>query len=415
MSWMTKCLLVLVCLAAAIGPACGAGRSKEQTDKLFNTCLENIERDGNLMRMKMKVLFPQRRDAPTKPYINRLEEELKKAKAGTAREMYLTSAVAFGLVAERDSNASTNKGVYRGVKLHVAMLEKPPDDWPDGTQTLRDEVLRDYLRFISIPRYRPYFMQHRGLFLKLFQDYLSTDNKSETIFHFGYAARTDRFTDRPHDLIRRQRMKMKGHFLPLKKSGIFCGEVAEWGDCERLLRWAAKAAPNPKERVAVLDTLSDFMEKAGKPDAALRYYRQAHENDRDVDTRLHIAMLLLKSGKKGEATKLLAAALGKEPDNTALYKAGRCCVLAGQYPRAVGYLEKYALAFDGEAARYNESLAAAYNLAIAYRRTGQTEKLRTLLQRVVTARRTGEGIDNFLHNVCASMLRNVAPEQPNKK
>ena len=373
-----------------------AQAARRKLDRAFKTCFAKLEEGSNLRKLKMEVFFHRRKGAPVQPYLETLEKELADAGADSVRGMHIRSVLAFGYaMASKDTQG-------KGFVLHLSLLEKT--DWPPGSDKLRIEVIRDFLLFMSVDETRDCYRQKATLLMPLLRWYIAVDNPSDTLLPFGRAARRTSYDDTCHNVVRRRRMKLKGHFLPLKKAGYFCGEIGEMADCERLFKWALKICPSDGERVAILDKLSGFMAKAKQHEKALAYFRQAHPDSQDPQTQLHLASLFLNAGRKAEAEAIVARVAGKQPDRTTLYRVGRYYVRTKQHEAAIQCLERYPFAFDGDAASYNESVRAAYNLASAYHQVERLADERKIIERVVAHPPRGEGFESLWHRVCQGRL-----------
>ena len=410
---LAMALVLGVCVGHATALAAGdaqadkAAAIRAKLDRAFSTYVPNIGEGNNCQKLKMAVLFRRRKGVSTAPYLEALVKEIDKAGPDTARGLHLRSALSFGYVAalERDT--------AKGVQMHITLLKM--DKWPPGTEALREEVTRDFLRFLSIKEpFREYYTDYQRLTPGLLAAYIAPENKSPTLLPFGAAVKGQAYAKSCHNVVRRERMRLKGHILSLKKAGYFCGEIGEYDDCERLLRWALDVCPDDGQRQAILDRLSAFMARGKRHAAALTYYRQAHRDDADVAVRLHLASLCAAAGRRDEADAIVAAIAKGQPDATTLYRLGQHLVRSRQYESAIAALERYPLDFGRDAARYNESVRAAYNLAVAYSRTGNLQQQQSILERVAANPPKAQGAEALWHTVCEGMLDSLRARRPRR-
>jgi tetratricopeptide (TPR) repeat protein len=372
---------------------------RQKRDEAFWKYYPHIEEGNNLMKLKTVALLERRKAAPIEPYLKIMQDDLAKAGEDSLRGVCIRSALAFAHVAQHDSDAA------QGAEIQVKLLQMKT--WPAGSEKVREETIRDFLRFTKMREYGQTYRATRWyhIYPHLFEEYVSPDNPSPAILPFG---RNDSTDNQCFDIVRRTRMQMKGKFAPLKKAGIYCGEIGEWTECERLLGWAVEAAPDDAARREINETLSDYMLKAGKTGQALVYYRQVHPEPESDEAALRFVVLLRADKQLTEAQRILDDLLTGTPPTDTLDKVGLCLIQMKDYPQAIECLERYPLKFDGDALTCNASVRVAFNLAAAYESAQKRDEALTLLRRVVANRRTGEGFDTSNWDLCAAMLKRLS-------
>lgn len=381
------------------GPTPRPPQTHKQLRDVFWACFPNVEEGSNSRKLKMEVFFRRRAGVPTQSYLEILEKELEKVGPGTIRGMHIKSVLVFAYAMR------SRQTLPKAVELHTSMLTR--DAWPAGTDVLRGEVVRDFLRFMVMRETRARYTRAFRLLPQLFDWYIDPANGCKAVLPFYPATRRTGQTAKCIQSIRDKEKLLSGRFYSLKKAGYFCGEAGEADHCERMLRLALPLSPSDEDRAEVLGKLSEFMSNAGRPAKALEYYQQAHKGDGDLDAKLHLANLFLKAGQKEEAEKILASIGLDGADNETLCKVGLFHFVAKQIDAAIDVLERCKLSFDGDAESYNQSMRAAYSLAVAYSRKQRVQNQRRILEVVLANRRTGKGFDTYFPNVCSSMLKSL--------
>jgi len=191
--------------------------------------------------------------------------------------------------------------------------------------------------------------------------------------------------DKSHSLLLQAAELQKGDkgaiFLELANSSIRRGES---GNVIEYLRKALEFRPDD---VAVHDNLAYYLQKAGKPQEALRHYREILRIDRDakqnsstnsatkpvpvkylVNAHSQIASMDSTQGKTGEALAHYAEALRLKPDDDALH-VSRGMLLAG-----IGRVDE-ATRHYSEALKINPNSAKAHNnLGIILEEQGKADE-----------------------------------------
>jgi tetratricopeptide (TPR) repeat protein len=411
-----RCLILYLCIAlfgvlsvgaiaeppppaapAAPKADAAADQIRKQRDEAFWKYYPQIEEGNNLLKLKTVALLERRKAAPVEPYLKIMQDDLAKVGEDSLRGVCIRSALAFAHVAQFQDDRE-------GAEIQMKLLQMKT--WPAGSERVRDETIRDFLRFSRMPLYEHGYSLASSyqVFDQLFEEYISPGNPSPEVLPFGKYENTEQYC---FDLVRRTRMQMRGHFLPLKRAGIYCGEIGEWAECERLLGWALEVAPDDVARVEINEMLSDYMLKVGKTAQAILYYRQGHPQPYSVDAKLRLVTLLRADKQRDAAQRILDELLAGTPAPETLDKVGLSLLEIKEYAAAVQCLERYPLKFDGDAGAYNNSVRVAFNLAAAYDNAGRPGDAIALLRRVTVDKRTGEGFHESDWNLCAAMLKRL--------